>query len=303
MKCTIVECCFCQSKNATLLYTEQYHKIKKDHGPITFYKCNDCHSGFTFPLPTAIQLFDLYNSFSGGLDNYTRQMRNNNPLNKWFEICISNALKYCEIPYNTNDSFEWIDIGAGNGELARSMSQKFPRSKGIAIDFHARPEMLEGCPNIQWIECNLNKPDFYQQINMKNPDFVFCITVLEHILNPKLFLDNLIKILGNGKVLYLTTPDFGSIAAKILKSYWPYLIFGEHLNIPSKGGIKILLHRLLKDSGIENKRQFFVEPTILPYPLGYYLQYYHINPRFFSGNKMTLNLPTGILKAGVYNNF
>ena len=107
--------------------------------------------------------------------------------------------------------------------------------------------------------------------------------------------------MGDGKVLYLTTPDFGSITAKLLKGYWPYLIFGEHLNIPSKKGIKILIQKLLNDSSTENKKLLFVEPTILPYPFGYYLQFLSISSTLFSGSRITLNFPTGILKACLYN--
>ncbi|MGI8950089.1 MAG: class I SAM-dependent methyltransferase [Chitinophagaceae bacterium] len=295
-----IECCFCKSSDVSLLYKQKYHKVKRNHGPVNFYKCNTCFSGFTFPLPSPQQLKELYDSFEGGMDNFTRQIRNKNPLTKWFQNCISEALKYSHTSYNTNDSFTWIDIGAGDGELVKLMSQKFPNAKGIAVDFHKRPENLKDCTNITWIQCDLNEPDYYKKISISNFDIVFCITVLEHILKPYNFLDNLIKILGNGKILYLTTPDFGSVTAKLLSSRWPYLTFGEHLNIPSKKGMKILLQTLVKENNLEYKKQIFVAPTVLPYPLNYFLQYYRFNflSKFFS-NEITFNFPTGILKSGL----
>src|SRR6185312_12584100 len=134
-------CCFCGSKNLKLLYFNIYHPYKKDHGPFNFYKCNICGSGLTFPAPSPNNLKELYESFSGGLIPSIKKIRDDNPLSIWYNQCIEHALKVYSS--TISNDFSWLDVGAGNGDLALIMSSKYPSSQGTAIDFHTVPISLE----------------------------------------------------------------------------------------------------------------------------------------------------------------
>lgn len=59
-------------------------------------------------------------------------------------------------------------------------------------------------------------------------DVVILNHVLEHLKNPKLIFDKCQKVLKEGGLLFIDVPNFGSLSAKIWKSYWPYLLLGEH---------------------------------------------------------------------------
>lgn len=295
-------CCFCNNTSLSLLYSGHFHRVKKDHGPFDFYRCQKCHSGLTRPLPTRSQLQTLYGSFAGGMDETTRKNRDANPLTIWYRQCIERGLQQLPSAITTGSDFTWIDIGAGKGELAKLMSEQYPNSKGLAIDFHPRPELLGTAQNVDWLECDLNDPLFAGRIETRQFDLALSITVLEHVRTPDLFIKNILPLLKDEGAFYLTVPDFSSFAARFLKSKWPYYLPGEHLNIPSKKGMEILLHNLSHELGMIDKGfNVFCKRIILPYSLSYYLQYLRINilARLPGGKNIAIKLPTGILEAGI----
>lgn len=285
-------CCFCNSKNLKILYSDAYHPYKKDHGPFNFYKCKNCGSGLTFPLPSPENLEALYKNFSGGLIPRIREIRDSNPLSRWYSQCIKHAFKGYLPP---NNNFNWIDVGAGNGELSELMASKFISSQGTAMDFHVTPHLLEKLKNVRWTNIDLNKIHLHEILKT---DLIFLITVLEHVLYPDKLVNHLLKGLNPGGKLYITVPDFGSLASGVLKNKWPYYLPGEHLNIPSKKGMGLMLQNLCKNEFTHKKYSIMVKSTVLPYPLGYYLSYWGIERKsIFS--KAAVRLPTGILEASV----
>jgi SAM-dependent methyltransferase len=292
-----VSCCFCSSNNVQLAYKQKFHKVKRDHGPYNYFLCRNCRSGFTFPIPNEDDIAALYESFSGGMSNHTRNIRQNNPLREWYEQCIRRILIIDGRKFNSNSIFKWVDIGAGNGELAILMARLFPLSVGYCFDYHHKPDSLISFQNIIWIQCDLNDPNFQDTLGDLRFDLVISITVLEHVLYPKSFLQSLISIINPiGGTLYLTTPDQYSMASKLLKKYWPYLLFGEHINIPSQKGMYLLCSSILSNYR-ENNPQINVKPISIPYPVTYYLDHFNLNSiaKFISRN-ITVNFNTGILE-------
>lgn len=287
-------CCFCGSINLKLKYRNLYHPFKDRYGPFNFFECLDCGSGLTLPPPSDEELQSLYNCFEGGMIPFIQDIRKKNPLVRWYEQCIGRAVSLLNIS-NPND-FLWWDVGAGNGEVSAMMSEKFPSSRGVAIDFHQRPDGLKPLNNIRWEEINLNNPEM---LIGEKVDLVLLITVLEHVLFPDALIGRLIQKIKKGGVLYITVPDFGSIASKVLQKKWPYILPGEHLFIPSKKGMMLMLSRLCKREFPDNNFQIETKSIILPYPAGYYLNYFgwKKTPSIFS--KMAIGLPTGLLEATV----
>jgi len=291
-------CCFCQSTRLKLTFKNEFHKFKKDHGPINFYRCLDCQSGFTYPLPDKSALSSLYASFAGGMIPETRDIRNNNPLHKWYNQCVDRATDNSKCKLSKDEIFNWIDIGAGGGEVAKIMAERYPNSKGVAIDYHSKPDLLSGLKNVAWVQCDLNEKEFYRQFPRNHFQVALCITVLEHVLFPYEFIGNILKLLASDGSLYLTVPDIGSVAAKSMHRFWPYYIFGEHLHIPSKTGMRVLLKRHQAENALSKKKMLIVAPVVLPYPITYYLDHFRMKylSRLFSAEN-TIPVNTGIMEA------
>lgn len=293
-------CCFCGSERTKLLYRDLYHPYKKEHGPFCFYKCLNCGSGLTLPQPDSKQLSDLYRSFSDGLIPSIRKIRKEHPLTVWYNQCIDRALKPLHESVEKNNNFSWLDVGAGNGELAFLLSQRFPYSDGLAIDFHDQPALIRDLERVKWQMSDLNSDHNPKSIaGTQRFDLVFLITVLEHVMYPQLLLRQLLDKIEAGGCLYLTVPDFGSFASTILKQKWPYFLPGEHLNIPTIKGMQLLLEELCKQKFSHSNYIVKVNSIILPYPIGYYLDYFRMQKFSRMFEKDVIKLPTGILEASV----
>jgi len=261
--------------------------------PIDIYTCRECQSIVTLPLPSKEELTALYSSYHDGMSPTIRNLRTNNPLTAWYRQCVARATKQVKPNIEKNTVFSWIDVGAGGGELARIMALEFPGSIGTAIDFHNRPFALDGISNVDWISCDLNE-DFSSKINRKF-DLVTSITVIEHVLSPGDHIKNCRQLMKNDGALYVTAPCADTLAEKVLGKSWPYMIPGEHLNIPSVKGMAILLQRL--GEGISP--HVFANKTILPYTLGYFLSFFRLSfLRSVVPHSFPVKLPTGILEAG-----
>jgi 2-polyprenyl-3-methyl-5-hydroxy-6-metoxy-1,4-benzoquinol methylase len=75
--------------------------------------------------------------------------------------------------------------------------------------------------------------DYYEsgKIMDKKYDLIFLIHVLEHIPEPFLFLDNLIKgSLAKDGSLFIEVPNINSTASKIAKKHWAHYVPQFHLN-------------------------------------------------------------------------
>jgi len=293
------QCIFCASENVKLAAGNLWHPVVKDHGPFDIYKCNHCGSAFTFPLPSKERLTALYNRFEDGLMPITHDIREEYPLDAWYRQCLKHALKESGKDYKPTSVFSWIDLGAGKGDLSKQVAQLFPGSKGYAVDFHSKPDQLNQIGNVEWQQIDMNEDNFAGALG-GNADMVFIITVLEHVRRPDIFLNNALRLLKPGGCLYLTTPQSSSFASNLLGKRWPYIIPGEHLNMPSIQGMKILAKRVADETGQKNGINVRVRSTVIPYAAGYYAKHFGLN--FLTAilpKNLLLRIPTGILEASI----
>ena len=294
-----MKCLFCGSTQLKLLFKEKFHPLAKWHGPFDLFQCGNCKSALTIPLPDATQLAKLYGSFTGGMMPQIRELRDEYPLHTWFNQCIDHALDAGHLKAKKSDVFSWIDFGAGNGELSKSLMSRFPLSQGVAADFHDKPEML-AATGIKWLKADLNDPLGASVSLLTKADYIFLITVMEHLMRPDIFIGHALQLLKPGGCFYLTVPRIDCLAFTLLRQKWPYLIMGEHLNIPSIKGMEILLSNVCNGIFGEGHATIKVSPVVLPYPAGYYLQYFGMKRLAKKiPSDLVLKIPTGLLEASV----
>ena len=289
-------CCFCYGTALRPILRRAFHPRLKTHGPFDFYQCIECGSGLTLPLPSAAALAGLYGSFHDGLPADLRQMRGQNALEAWYRQSMHRGCVFAG--KNPTDAFTWLDIGAGAGELARLVSLAYPRATGLAADMHDRPAALAGCGNVDWRVIDANRPVFGSDIG-EQADVVFAISVLEHVQFPDTFLDNLVRRVKPGGALYLACPNYGSVARRVLRTRWPYFIPGEHLNMPTRRGVRAAITRSVRSSSNAGLAKVFGDPITLPYTAHYFLRFYRLG--FLTRlvpSSLTLPLPGGALEAG-----
>jgi SAM-dependent methyltransferase len=289
-------CNFCSSEAITLVYPKQFHSKMKQWGPFDIYSCIKCNSLSTLPLPTAAAINSFYCSLDFGIEAATAAIRKESPLTSWYLQCIHTAMK-ASLRIEKGRPLRWLDIAAGSGELSRLMLELYPDSIGIAVDLHDRPADLVSFNNLQWIKADLNGVDISCLIGGKF-DFIFGISILEHILSPKKMVDELLNLVRKDSVVYFATPASTSLAAKILKKKWPYFLPGEHLNIPSLKGMQLMLERCLASSRPTVSGLVVVRSIRLLYPLRYVFNYFQM-PLLGSvfNNKISVKIPSGALEG------
>jgi len=256
-------CCFCGGTSLTCVGRGLFHPLKRDHGPFDFYRCATCGSGTTPEPPTPKQLADLYGSFREGLPELHRTLTADDPQISWYRQCVNRASALMGKP--SPSAFRWIDVGAGGGELSAMMSDRFPQSRGIAIDLHPRPASLRDLDRVDWRQSDLNG-DF--SADLPPADLVISTAVWEHVLRPDRFASELLKLTSDAGMIYLLCPNYDSLARRVMGSRWPYFTPGEHLHLPTPEGARRCLEREARqrDSIIVSR------PILLPYSLRYVLR-------------------------------
>ena len=172
-------------------------------------RCKNCGFVFAKQIPTAEELMTTYN-------DYPRS-------NAISEITIK---RYCELlgnfdKYRQTNSL--IDVGAGDGHfvgIAKKMGWKT-----YATEFESRSVALCREKGAITHEGKLDAQNYQPGMF----DVVFSAEVIEHINNPVEEVQNFHQILRKGGLVYVTTPNFNSIARWYLKNKWNVIHYPEHL--------------------------------------------------------------------------
>lgn len=289
-------CCFCGSRNLKKTHDGLFHPFKKDHGPFSFHRCRNCGSGLTLQPPTGAELTRLYASFQDGYAEEVRDMRQGDPQLAIYARQVRRMLRHAERSGERPQT--WIDVGAGGGEMSTLIAEALPDATGIAVDLHECPASLASPGRITWKQADINDDHFAAGVG-GTAQLVVSSAVWEHVLHPDRFIGNLLRLLAPGGLLYLMTPDYGSLACRLMGRRWPYFEPGEHLNMPTAAGaVSCLLRQWRVVHGDQGDPVIRCGPLLLPYSLSFTFKRIGLSPlgRLFPPG-FALPLPTGILEA------
>ena len=115
-----------------------------------------------------------------------------------------------------------LDVGCGEGQLLRTARNEGWRARGIdlsrsAIDLCRRKKL------------DADVRDFFDvSLDTEKYDAIVMSELVEHVPAPQRFLQRAEQLLRGGGLLYLTTPNFASLARRLLGSDWS-VIHPEHI--------------------------------------------------------------------------
>lgn len=102
--------------------------------------------------------------------------------------------------------FNFLDIGGGNGVFAYEFGEEKSTEEKIWV-----PHVIDPDENAQFLKSKL-KMEFIQSeyksgLFGKKFDLISLIYVLEHLTNPKFFIENLIQDTNSDSLIYIEVPD------------------------------------------------------------------------------------------------
>jgi SAM-dependent methyltransferase len=132
----------------------------------------------------------------------------------------------------------WLDIGFGEGALLSAAGNHGWERYGV----EASPQALDFGRGRGWQVFDPGEAE--ERLPAGHFDVVTLVEVIEHLEEPLQTLHRARRWLRPGGLLYLTTPNAGSLNCRLLGPRWSVVCPPEHLTIWSRRGLRIALDRL-----------------------------------------------------------
>jgi len=132
-----------------------------------------------------------------------------------------------------------LDIGCNRGTFLKVARERGWECYGIDVNKNVKEECEES--GIKFMAVSLEK------VKLKQRYFrvVVMNDVVEHLHDPREAIRKVGKVIEKGGVLFMVTPDVGSVPARMLRGKWYHIKPNEHLVYFSRKTIR----KLLEDAG------------------------------------------------------
>lgn len=222
-----VNCPLCRSDKFAKLYPHYYSRI---------VRCKNCNLIYTNPRLKKNYLKNLYseeyfNNENSGVLGYEHYVKDEENIKKTFERRLKKIEKIIK-------PGKVLDIGCATGFFMQTAINKGWEAEGIEISEYAASIGKK------------NKLKIYNEdlskikLGKKKYDLITLWDLIEHVTDPVKTLKKVHSILKKGGIIAMTTPDVGSIPAKITRHKWVgYKLSDEHLTYFSRKTIFQLLEK------------------------------------------------------------
>ena len=209
-----VPCNVCGSRRFKVLFDHQYGGEMaggvgyfvattddfQDYGRIV--KCSDCGLAYTNPRPTQAVLAKGYSDYKDEeylLESSSRSIN--------AHLSLNTIKRFA-------DKGKLLEIGSSVGYFLNAARLDFD-----AVGFEPSEWACRIASERFKLEIH-NSPFDAARLQPESFDVVAMLDVAEHLTDPKAALKEIAGVLKPGGLLYLVTPDFSGLTAKILRSYW-----------------------------------------------------------------------------------
>lgn len=189
--------------------------LSADAGELEINRCEACGFVYLASWEQSVESFeDLYDYYErlGERELASRHSRENQARQK-------NLLKKLG---GYTEGRRLLDVGCGYGQLLQTAKDEGWDAAGIDLSEAA----VVLC---QRRGLAAHRTDFFDRtLDEQRFDVIVMSELIEHVPSPQRFLKRAEELLSAGGVLYLTTPNFGSLARRILGEAWS-VIHPEHI--------------------------------------------------------------------------
>ena len=132
------------------------------------------------------------------------------------------------------DPGRWLDVGSSTGEFVSAAIAQGFEATGIELAAHAVARAQEaGRPVVQSSIETFESPHPFETVT--------AFDVIEHVTDPRKFLDHLHGLVSPDGVLVLTTPNTKSLSRRLMGSRWYFYLPQEHLFLFTRRNLCSLL--------------------------------------------------------------
>jgi 2-polyprenyl-3-methyl-5-hydroxy-6-metoxy-1,4-benzoquinol methylase len=189
--------------------------LSADAGNLELNRCSAC--GFVYlsswqeSLANAEQLYDYYSDLTD--EDLTERHSTQNRARQ--QALLQRLSSYTA-------GRKLLDVGCGDGQLLQTAGEAGWEAVGIDLSDAAvalcRRRGLDAS----------NTDFFDRSLDARRFDVIVMSELIEHVPAPQRFLSRAESLLEPGGVLYLTTPNFGSLARRMLAERWS-VMHPEHI--------------------------------------------------------------------------
>ena len=213
----IHRCPICDAAEQTIL-----KGYERDH----LVKCASCSFVFSNINPSQSELDAVYKKYTRGMSDCT-------------EITLEKYKKKAKLLQSLCIAKTVLDVGCGDGHFLDAFRVSGARTYGT--EFDAASAAFASKKGTIMLEGGL-LPVLPAELN--GVDLIIFTEVIEHINNPKDVLAGLFKLLNPGGLIFITTPNFGSIERYLMGPSWGMITYPEHISYYTSKTLDLVLARV-----------------------------------------------------------
>lgn len=227
MKIDDVDCPVCQHRKSSQLHQLDKGKLKV---------CGACHVVFFAPMPTQKELSAFYNN--GYHDDFGRSTMAGETFAKGRYQALESLLT-AHIPslIAKRDKL-LLDVGCGTGDFLYAAKLAGWEVTGTEL---ARSAVHKA--NKKLDDSVLEGDILSLDLPVASYDLVTSYHVIEHLIDPVGMLHRCYQLLSSEGVLFIETPNIGSLGARIRGARWSHIIPPEHIVYFSSGSLQYALRK------------------------------------------------------------
>jgi 2-polyprenyl-3-methyl-5-hydroxy-6-metoxy-1,4-benzoquinol methylase len=184
-------------------------------------KCSQCGFAQVLDVPSAASLSQLYETL------HTKHIKYRSSQSAQIE----NILRLKFLQQHIPKGGRVLDAGCATGDFLIEAAEVF-EVYGFDISSAAIAHAKTRLPGLSDRLTSWRLED--RRPSYKEFDAVCLWDVIEHVTEPAVVIQKMMDYVKPGGYLLISTPDFGSFTAKLMRSYWAFMIPPYHLGYFSK---------------------------------------------------------------------
>ena len=204
---------------------------------LEYHECRDCKTVYISPRPTPDILDDYYEHskhyeyWSKNIFPLTESVRRKQIFIPRVEELIR-AMNNCGCKRHL-----FVEIGAGSGIFCEELNKRELFERIIAIE--PTPSLAQSCrkKGLATVEAAINDVEEY------SADVIAAFEVIEHIYNPRDFLQHCFNHLNNNGIIMLTCPNVSGFDISVLEDLSD-TFDAEHLNYFNLNSLSLLMESI-----------------------------------------------------------